>query len=108
MRKDNSWRRPERQELESRLPPGILRDAQSLGIWNMMLRTNDPTDVSHAYRSYRDSNNCTVPRQHLRAMRDVLIDGMKEMNRLDPKPRMTKRRGIHYGMSNNPYGRTSS
>lgn len=96
MRKDTRFRRPERQEIESRLPAGTLADSQALGIWNMMLQCDDPSDVSHKYRSYRDSDHCSVPREHLRAMRDTMITAMREENRKDDKPRKEKKKGVHY------------
>ena len=96
MRKDTRFRRPERREIESRLPNGVLKDPQALGVWNMMLQNDDPSDVSHTYRNFRDSGHCTVPREHLRAMRDTMIMAMREANREDPKPRKEKKKGTHY------------
>ena len=96
MRKDTRFRRPERQEIESRLPAGTLADPQAMGIWNMMLRGDDPSDVAHTYRMYRDSKHCSVPRQHLRSMRDTMITAMREANREDPNPRKEKKAGVHY------------
>ena len=96
MRKDTRFARPDRLEIESKLPPGTLSDTQALGIWNMILRADDPSDVAHTYRSYRDSDYCAVPREKLRAMRDTMIVSMREANRLDSKPRKEKKSGIHY------------
>ena len=96
MRKDTRFRRPERHEIESRLPSGVLRDPQALGIWNLCLQADDPSEVAHWYRSYRDSPHCTVPREHLRSMRDTMITAMREANRQDPNPRKEKKKGIHY------------
>jgi hypothetical protein len=96
MRKDTRFRRPERHEIESRLPAGTLADPQALGIWNMMLQCDDPSDVAHKYRSYRDSSHCSVPREHLRSMRDTMITAMRESNREDLKPRKEKKKGVHY------------
>jgi hypothetical protein len=96
MRKDTRFRRPERHEIESQLPNGILSDAQALGVWNMMLQNDDPSDVSHTYRAFRDSSHCTVPREHLRAMRDTMVTAMREANRADPRPRKEKKKGVHY------------
>lgn len=96
MRKDTRFRRPERQEIESRLPAGTLSNPQALGIWNMMLQADDPSDVAHKYRSYRDSSYCSVPREHLRSMRDTMITAMRESNRQDPNPRKEKKAGVHY------------
>ena len=96
MRKDTRFRRPERHEIESRLPAGTLADPQALGIWNLCLRADDPSEVAHLYRSFRDSKTCSVPRQSLRAMRDVMISAMRSENQKDPKPRKEKKAGIHY------------
>jgi len=96
MRKTTEFSRPERQEIESRLPSGILSNPQALGVWNMMLRGGDPSDISHTYRSFRDSAYCTVPREHLRAMRDTMITAMREANRQDLNPRKEKKKGVHY------------
>jgi hypothetical protein len=96
MRKDTRFRRPDRTEIETKLPKEILKDPQALGVWNMMLQNDDPSDVSHTYRSFRDSKHCTVPREHLRAMRDAMITSMREENRKDPNPRKEKKKGIHY------------
>ena len=96
MRKDTRFARPNREEIESKLPPGSLSDAQALGVWNMMLQCDDPSDVAHKYRSYRDSSYCSVPREHLRSMRDAMITSMREANRKDPSPRKEKKAGVHY------------
>ena len=96
MRKDTRFRRPERHEIESRLPSGVLRDPQALGIWNLCLQADDPSEVAHWYRSYRDSPHCSVPRENLRSMRDTMITAMREANREDPNPRKEKKKGIHY------------
>lgn len=96
MRKDTRFRRPERADIESRLPNYILSNPQALGIWNMMLQADDPSEVSHKYRSYRDSNYCSVPREHLRAMRDAMISAMRNENRKDEHPRKEKKQGVHY------------
>ncbi len=96
MRKDTRFRRPDRAEIESRLPAKILSDPQALGVWNLCLQADDPSEVSHLYRSFRDSKHCSVPRQHLRAMRDAMITAMREANKQDPKPRVEKKKGVHY------------
>jgi hypothetical protein len=100
MRKDTRFRRPERHEIEARLPAGTLADAQALGVWNMCLRSSDPSEVAHWYRSYRDSDLCQVPRESLRAMRDTMITSMREENRKDPSPRKEKKKGVHYNGHN--------
>jgi hypothetical protein len=96
MRKDTRFARPDRLNIESKLPPGTLSDAQALGVWNMILRADDPSDVAHTYRSYRDSDHCSIPREKLRAMRDVMITSMREANKKDPNPRKEKKKGRHY------------
>ena len=96
MRKDTRFRRPARETIESKLPSGCLGDSQALGVWNMMLQNDDPSDVAHTYRSFRDSKYCSVPREHLRAMRDAMITSMREANREDPNPRKEKKKGKHY------------
>jgi hypothetical protein len=96
MRKDTRFARPERAEIESKLPPGTLSDPQALGVWNLCLQADDPSEVSHLYRSFRDSQHCSVPRKSLRAMRDTMIESMREANRKDPKPRKEKKAGVHY------------
>ena len=96
MRKDTRFRRADRSELESRLPAGTLTDAQSIGVWNMMLQADDPSEIARWYRSYRDSPRCAIPRERLRAMRDTLIQSMREENKLDDRPRKERRKGVHY------------
>ena len=96
MRKDTRFRRPAREVIEAKLPNGSLADAQALGVWNMMLQNDDPSDVAHTYRSFRDSKHCSVPREHLRAMRDAMITSMREANKEDPNPRKEKKKGKHY------------
>lgn len=96
MRKDTRFRRPERQDIEAKLPPGTLKNPQALGIWNMMLQCDDPSDVAHKYRSYRDSDHCSVPKNHLRSMRDAMITAMREENQKDPRPRKEKKARVHY------------
>ena len=101
MRKDTRFARPDRAEIESKLSPGTLSDAQALGVWNLMLQNDDPSDVSHTYRSFRDSPHCTVPREKLREMRDAMVTAMREANRNDPKPRKEKKSGVHYDPMSN-------
>jgi hypothetical protein len=103
MRKDTRFARPERTEIESKLPSGIFSDAQALGVWNMMLRSSDPSEVANWYRSYRDSDRCSVPQKNLRAMRDTMIQCMREANRQDPNPRKEKKLGVHYDGHNDGF-----
>lgn len=93
MRRDTRYARSDRHTLESKLPPGTLRDPQAAGIWEFLLRCDDPSHVSHTYRSYRDSGRCSVPQQTLRAMRDTMINDMREQNKKDPNPRVQTQRG---------------
>ena len=88
MRKDTRYARSSRGELRSKLNPGTLSDAQAVGVWDMIMRCDDPSEVSHLYRSYRDSDRCTLPRETLRHMRDVMVNDMREQNRKDAKPRV--------------------
>jgi hypothetical protein len=67
-----------------------------MGIWNMMLQSDDPSEVCRWYRNYRDSPHCDVPREKLRAMRDTMVNGMRESNKKDPAKRLEKRKGTHY------------
>jgi len=96
MRRDTRFARPDRAEIESRLPAGTLADPQALGVWDLMLRNDDPSDVAHTYRMYRDSPHCNVPKKDLRAMRDTMITSMREANRKDSNPRKEKKAGVHY------------
>lgn len=88
MRNDTRFARSDRQTLESKLPPGTLGDPQARGIWEFFLRCDDPSGVAHCYRNYRDSDKCGVPRQNLRAMRDTMVNDMREKNKLSKKPRV--------------------
>ena len=96
MRKDTRFKRPPREEIESLLPPGILNNMQVLGVWNMMLQADDPSEVARWYRSYRDSPHCQIPRNTLRQMRDTMISSMREANKNDPNKRVEKKKGVHY------------
>jgi len=96
MRRDTRFKRPAREDLEANLPSNTLSDNQTIGIWNMMLQSDDPSEVSRWYRSYRDSLHCSVPREKLRAMRDTMILGMREENRKDSAKRVERKKGTHY------------
>lgn len=96
MRKDTRFARPPREEIESKLPNGLLEDPQVLGVWNMMVQSDDPSEVARWYRSYRDSPHCTIPTDKLRLMRDTMITSMREANKEDPTRRVEKRKGVHY------------
>lgn len=93
MIKDTRYPRSERPILEGKLPPGTLSDTQAAGIWEFFMRCDDPSDVAHMYRSYRDSDRCTLPRENLRAMRDTMVNDMRESNRMSKKPRIQTQRG---------------
>lgn len=96
MRRDTRFKRPSREELESRLPSDVLSGPEEMGVWNMILQSDDPSEVARWYRSYRDSPNCTLPKKKLRAMRDVMITAMREANKSDPSRRVEKKKGTHY------------
>lgn len=100
MRKDTRFARPPREEIEAKLPPGTLADAEALGIFNLMLQSDDPSEVAYRYRSYRDSSHCTVPKDRLRKMRDAMITSMREANKQDSNPRKHKQAGVHYDKYN--------
>ena len=88
MRNDTRFARSDRATLESKLPPGTLDGPQAQGIWEFFLRCDDPSGVAHCYRNYRDSDKCEVPRQNLRAMRDTMVNDMREQNKLSRRPRV--------------------
>jgi hypothetical protein len=96
MRRDTRFPRPDRFTLEQGLPPGTLSHPQAYGVWSVLLQCDDPHDVAHKFRSYRDSNFCSIPREQLRAMRDTLILGMRESNKTSAKPLKEKQKGRHY------------
>lgn len=91
-----SFPRPSRDKIEERLPPGTLGNHEDRVTWGFMLRCNDPSEVSHTYRNYRDSPHCNVPKEKLRAMRDALIISMREYNREQGSPRKEKQKNRHY------------
>lgn len=70
-----------------------LKDAQTLGIWNLMKQADDPSHVSYLYRQYRDSKHCSVPKEHLRRMRDVMVSDMKEKEKETTSRRKQKQVG---------------
>lgn len=96
MRRDTRFPRPDRYSLESKLPPGTLAHPQAAGVWSIFLQCDDPSEVAHRFRSYRDSDYCSIPRENLRAMRDTLILGMREANKAAAKPLKEKQKGVHY------------
>lgn len=93
---DTRFPREDRSILEQRLPPGTLSHPQAFGVWSIFLQCDDPSDVAHKFRSYRDSNLCSIPRGNLRAMRDTLILSMREENKKLKVPRKEKKKGVHY------------
>jgi hypothetical protein len=88
MRNDTRFARSDRATLEAKLPPGTLSGPQAAGVWEFFLRADDPSHVAHTYRSYRDSDKCEIPRQNLRAMRDTMVNDMREQNKLSKRPRV--------------------
>ena len=88
---------------ESFSDSGIIKvnmsDPQQLGIWNMFKNCDDPSAVSHQYRSLRDSKNCSVAKPILRRMRDVMIQDMRENNSKEKNPRKQRqvgRNALHF------------
>jgi len=79
-----------------------LSDPQQLGIWNMFKGCDDPSHVSHMYRSYRDSDYCSVPKPILRHMRDTVIMDLKEQNKQSKKPRKQTQVGKNATTWNDP------
>lgn len=79
-----------------------LKDAQTLGIWNLMKQADDPSHVSHLYRQYRDSKYCAVPKEHLRRMRDVMISDMREHEKNSPSRKKQTQIGRNAPTWNDP------
>jgi hypothetical protein len=79
-----------------------LKDSQALGIWNLMKQADDPSHVSHLYRQYRDSKYCSVPKDQLRRMRDVMISDMREQNKSSSRPRRQTQVGRNAPTWNDP------
>jgi hypothetical protein len=77
-------------------------DAQTLGIWNMFKNCDDPSAVAHTYRNYRDSKYCTVPKEHLRQMRDTMIRDMREHEAQSKRPRKQTQVGNNAPTWNSP------
>lgn len=84
---------------ESRLN---LSDPQTLGIWNLMKQADDPSHVSYIYRSHCNSKHCSVPKEHLRRMRDVMINDMREHERNSSKRRKQTQVGRNAPHWNDP------
>lgn len=96
MQRSSVFPRPSREVIEESLPPGTLSDSQSNAVWSFFLRCSDPSEVSHTFRSYRDSPHCSIPHEKLRSMRDVMIMAMRESNKNSDKPLKERRKGKHY------------
>ena len=79
-----------------------LADPQTLGIWNMMKNADDPSHVAYIYRSHCNSKHCTVPKEHLRHMRDTMVRDMREHERNSPKPRKQTQVGNNAPHWNDP------
>jgi hypothetical protein len=79
-----------------------LSDPQTLGIWNLMKQADDPSHVSHLYRQYRDSKHCSVPKEHLRRMRDVMVSDMREQEKSSPSRKKQTQVGRNAPTWNSP------
>ena len=79
-----------------------LADPQTLAIWNFFKQADDPSHVAHLYRSHCKSKYCTVPKDHLRQMRDVMIRDMREHEKNSPKPRKQTQVGNNAPTWNSP------
>lgn len=89
---------------ESFSEPGRLNlsDPQTLGIWNLMKQADDPSHVSYIYRSHCNSKYCSVPKEHLRQMRDTMIRDMREHEAQAKKPRRQTQVGRNAPTWNDP------
>jgi hypothetical protein len=89
---------------ESFSEPGRLNlsNPQTLGIWNLMKQADDPSHVSYIYRSHCDSKYCSVPKEHLRLMRDTMIRDMREHEAQAKKPRRQTQVGRNAPTWNDP------
>ena len=79
-----------------------LADPQTLGIWNMFKNADDPSHVSFLYHNYKNSKHCSVPKNQLRRMRDVMISDMKEQEKNSPKRRKQTQVGRNAPTWNSP------
>lgn len=79
-----------------------LSDPQTLAIWNFFKTCDDPSHVAHTYRTYRDSKHCSIPKEHLRKMRDVMINDMREQEAKASKPRKQTQVGNNAPTWNSP------
>jgi hypothetical protein len=84
---------------ESRLNLG---DPQTLGVWNAMKNADDPSHVAFIYRSHCNSKYCSVPKEHLRRMRDVMVSDMREHEKNSKKPRKQTQVGNNAPTWNSP------
>lgn len=91
-----NYPKPNRDYIEERLPPGTLSNHEEGAIWGFFLRSSDPSEVAHTYRSYRDSPHCGVSKDKLRAMRDTLIRAMRDYNKELGSPAKERRKGVHF------------
>lgn len=79
-----------------------LGDPQTLAVWNFFKNCDDPSHVSHTYRTYRDSKHCTIPKEHLRRMRDVMISDMREKEKSSSSRRKQTQVGRNAPTWNDP------
>ena len=57
-----------------------LSNQEALGIWNMFKNANTPDEVHNLYRQYKASDYCSLSKNELRRMRDVMISDFKDKN----------------------------
>ena len=79
-----------------------LADPQTLAIWNFFKNADDPSHVAHLYRSNCQSKYCSVPKEHLRLMRDTMIRDMRENEAKAQKPRRQTQVGNNAPTWNDP------
>jgi len=79
-----------------------LADPQTLGVWNMMKNADDPSHVAFIYRSQCNSKYCSVPKEHLRHMRDTMVKDMREHERNSPTRRKQTQVGNNAPTWNSP------
>jgi hypothetical protein len=79
-----------------------LGNPETLAIWNFFKNADDPSHAAHIYRSYCNSKHCSVPKQHLRHMRDVIVSDMRENEKKTDKRRKQTQVGRNAPTWNDP------